>query len=208
MKAKLFGVLAACLLATQPVLAGSFSPGKEGNVVSGSGKTTMLEPIRQVSPGKAVFAIKDLNAVFLDRLPANVKANFSDTDASGKGKAYIVDVTANPTLAKLQLCWRGVGSDWETMACGPISNGRAEVTIDVGKARGQAFALVPVLMDGKTQVTWAAHPENTRVMLDCPKMKHQDMASVFVVQSDGTIVIAGEKDVAQYAKHYATFCQR
>lgn len=210
MKAKyLLGVLAVFAFFTQPVLAGSFSPGKEGSVVSiGSGKKTMLEPIKQVAPGKAVFAVKDLNAVFLNSVPSTVKANFSDTDASGKGKAYIVDVASNPALAKLQLCWRGVGSDWDTLACGPINAGRAEVTIDVGQARGQVFILVPVLMDGKKQIAWAAHPENTRVMLDCPKMKHPDMASAFVVNQAGIIDVASEKEVAHYAKHYATFCQR
>lgn len=208
MKLKLFGALAVLVFFTQPVLA-EFSPGKEKGIVSvGGGAETLLEPIKQVAPGKAVLAVKDVNAVFLNGVPSTVKASFSDTDASGKGKAYVVNVASNKALAKTELCWRGVGSDWGTLACGPINAGRAEVTIDVGQSRGQAFALVPVLMDGKTQVAWAAHPENTRVMLDCPKMKHPDMASVFVVKQDGTIAVAGEKDVAQYQKHYATFCQR
>lgn len=208
MKLKLFSMLVTLFgLFSQPIWAAQFSPGQEGGTVIGGGNKTMLN-ITQVSPGKVVFTVTSLNAVYLDKVPANVKAHFADRDASGKGKAYIVDVASNPALAKLQLCWRGVGSDWGTLACGPINAGRADVTIDVGQARVTAFALVPVLMDGKTQVAWAAHPENTRVMLDCPKMKHPDMASVFVVKQDGTIAVAGEKDVAQYQKHYATFCQR
>lgn len=209
MKAKyLLGVLAVFAFFTQPALA-EFSPGKEGGIVSApGGAKTLLEPIKQAAPGKAVFAVKDLNAVFLNSVPSTVKAHFSDTDASGKGKAYIVDVASNPALAKLQLCWRGVGSDWGTLACGPISKGRAEVTIDVGKARNATFALVPVLMDGKKQIAWAAHPENTRVQLRCPRMPHTDTASVFTVDAAGTIAIANEAAVTAYEKHYGSFCQR
>lgn len=205
MKKYAFILATATLVFTQPALA-QFNPGKEA-AGSGGGPATQLT-IKNTAPGQAILTVTDVNAVYLNDIPKNVKAHFSDKDASGKGTAYVVEVASNPALANTTLCWRGVGSDWGTKTCGPIKDGRAEIAIDVGQARDTAFALVPVLMDGSKQVAWAAHPENSRVQLPCPRMDNTDTASVFSVDGDGAISIADPAAVKAYEPHYATFCQR
>lgn len=174
-----------------------------------AGATTMLT-VTPTGPGKAVLAMKNANAVYLNKVPDDVKAHFSAEDATGNGTAHIVDVANNPALANQQLCWRGVGSDWGgAMACAPFAGGNADVTIDVGAARNTAFALVPIIANpSKSQLAWAAHPENTRVKLQCPGMNKTDTASVFTVDSAGTIAIASQTAVAAYEKSYADSCRR
>lgn len=182
-----------------------FTPGQEAAV--GAAPTTL--DIQQMSAGKATFVTTSINAVYLGSLPEGVRVHYTAADTSDQGlTAYVVSVATNAVLANQQLCWRGVGSDWKTMSCAPMTAGKSEVEIDVGSVRSQVFALVPIIAsaDGKKQIAWAAHPQNSAVMLDCPGLPHQDMASVFSVNADGTIGIATQDEVATYQRHYATFC--
>lgn len=204
-------------LFTQSAMA-QFHPGKEGMFMGG--KATMLDPIRQVAPGVAELTLHNINAVYLNKLPKGIKAHWSGPDATGKGTAYIVDVTANAAaFADTELCWRGVGSDWNHMACGPLHNGQATVTIDTNDpnvappTRNEKFALVPILRKiggNKQQVTWVAHPENTRTVLDCPHMKNPvDAASVFLLDfSTKEIRLTTQPEVDEYKVDYVKFCKR
>jgi hypothetical protein len=207
---KLLAVLAALAMSIIPVVAfAQFNPGNEAAVSSGVGGDTMLE-IQLVAPGKAVFHVASINAVYLNSVPDSVKAHYTAPDASGNGQAYVVDAASNPALASQQLCWRGVGSDWGKMACAPIVNGTADVSISVGKARNKTFALVPIIADqDKRQLAWAAHPENSRVQLKCSGMTSLDTASAFTVDADGIIRKATRNEVSAYeAEQYSKFCQR
>lgn len=186
-----------------------FSPGKEGVGVGGG--DTQLEMITQVAPGKAVLHTVNIYAVFLDSMPipAGVQVHFTEADYSGKGTSRVASTT-NPAL-KLFFCWRGAGGDWEKQACASIVNGNADVTIDVGETRGQIFSLTPVILENPNDrqiVAWGSHPQNTRRLLECPGMKNPDMRSIFVVDPNGRIRVAFDKEATRYQKHYATFCQR
>lgn len=208
---KLFAALAALAMGIIPALAfAQFDPGNEGASSGGVGGATMLT-IKQVAPGKVVFVTVSNNAIYKGAVPGNVKAHYSDKSESGDGGTdYVVDVASNAALANQQLCWRGVGGDWNKMACAPLMKGATEVAISVGSARDKTFALVPIVADNsKRQLAWAAHPENTKVLLACPGMKHPDMASVFRVDADGNIRVATKDEVKAYeVDKYATFCRR
>jgi hypothetical protein len=209
---KLIAALATLAMSIIPTFVfAQFNPGNEAAASSGVGGATMLE-IQQVAPGKAVLVVTTANAVYKGTVPSDVKAHYSDKSESGDGGTdYVVDVASNPALANQQLCWRGVGGDWNVMTCGALSGGTAKVTVDVGAARNTVFALVPIIasQDGKKQLAWAAHPENSKVVLTCPGRKGGDMASLLRVDKDGSILIdTSDKAVASYNKRYADFCKR
>lgn len=181
-----------------------FSPGKE----AAAGGDTTLE-IKQVVPGKATLHFTNIYAVFLNGVPNDVRAHLVEADHSGKGTAYVVNVASNPALSNLLLGLRGTGSDWNTQASAPIVNGSADVTIDVGAARKQVFALVPVLIKdqrARDVVAWGSHPRNTRRLFNCPGLKDPDMLSVFTVDANGIIRIATDAEADRYQKHYVKFC--
>ena len=195
-----------------------FHPGKEGAFMGGTA-TMLTLPIKQLAPGVAELSLHNINAVYLKQPPKGIKAHWSGPDATGKGTAHIVDVVANAAaFADTELCWRGVGSDWNNMACGPIHNGQATVVIDTNDptvappTKNEKFALVPILRKiggNKQQVTWVAHPDNTRTVLDCPHMKNPDAASVFLLgASTKEIRLATQPEVQEYQKDYVKFCKR
>lgn len=189
--------------------AAQFAPGHENTILVNGRRATTVE-ITQISPGKARFEVGPVNAVYLDTLPSGLKAHTNGADESGKGRAYVVSANLEPSLSDKLFCWRGVGLDWETFACAPMQDGLGIVTIDLGTARGKTFALVPIIADSqKNQLAWAAHPENSKTLLDCPNMAHKDMASVFHVDAAGTISIATPQQVVDYsAEIYSGICQR
>lgn len=186
-----------------------FSPGKEA---SGADGDTTLQ-IGQVSPGKAVLITRNIYGVFLNGMPipGGVQPHLTEADHSGKGTSRVVSTT-NPALAKLIFCWRGAGSDWEKQVCATIVNGESEVVIDVGAARGQVFAFIPVLVENeraRTVIAWGSHPANTRKLLACSLDSGnavKDMLSVFSVDANGLIRVATDDEAARYGKHYAKFC--
>lgn len=186
-----------------------FSPGKEA---SGGGGDTMLE-IKQVAPGKATLVVRNIYAVFLDgmSIPDGAQPHLTEADHSGKGTSRVVSTT-NPALSKLLFCWRGAGADWEKQKCAPIVNGGADVTIDVGASRSQAFALIPVLVENersRTVVAWGSHPANTRKLFNCRLDSGnavKDMLSTLTVDANGTIRVVTDEEAGRYGKHYAQFC--
>ena len=224
MKKSQFGFLSSVLVMVLSLFAQSasaersdqFRPGQEHFGVDGRGAT--MGTLRQVSPGKAMLAFEGgLYAVFLNVVPSQItpdQISFSGPDETGKGTAHVVDIARSPYLAAMDFCVKGAGHDWNKESCSPIVGNRAEVLIDVGNIRSQAFALIPVLMDGKREHQWVAHPKNTKVVIGCPGMDHPDMASLFFVNKAGVISIVnemknGEAILKEYAtKRYPKFCRR
>lgn len=184
-----------------------FSPGKEMN---GGGDTTL--EIKQVSPGKATLIVRNIYAVFLDgmSIPDGAQPHLTEADHSGKGTSRVVSTT-NPALSKLLFCWRGAGADWEKQKCAPIVNGGADVTIDVGASRSQAFALIPVLVENERArqvVAWGSHP-TVRKLFDCRLDSGgsvNDMLTVLTVDSRGSISVASGVEAAKYGQYYTKFC--
>ncbi|MGK2848908.1 MAG: hypothetical protein ACSLEX_02460 [Minisyncoccota bacterium] len=200
----LFSILFLCLFSAL-TWAGQFHPDNVHASVGG-GSSSMVE-IVPGTPGQFALILKEIKVVYLNETPPKGVVGLNTADDSGKGVVHVVAVASNYQLyKKTQLCWRGVGSDWETRACAPIEpDGSATVEISTGATTKNAvFALVPVLVLGDKQVGWVAHPENARVQLSCPQMPHQDTASIFV--TDGRIANADE--VTKYAEYYKKFCYR
>lgn len=211
MKQRMIGGLIGFLVFMMFGMFGSawaqFSPGKE---MIGDGDTKL--EIKQVSPGKATLVTRNIYGVFLDgmSIPAGAQPHLTEPDHSGKGTSRVVSTT-NPALSKLLFCWRGVGADWEKQACAPIVNGTSEVTIDVGPARGLAFALIPVLVESgrpRQVVAWGSHPIG-RKLFNCQLDSGntvKDMLTVLTVDAAGAILVATDAQAGLYGQRYIKGC--
>ncbi len=198
------------------ILAGSAHAQFSANPVSGTagdGGATMLS-ITSTGGGTAVINVSEANIVFLGNVPAGLAVQFTGPDESGQGTAQVV-AAKGPFFAGAKYCFSGVGGDWGKMACAPLSDGKAAVTISLGKvpATTQQFALVPLIVGNDGQRLgggWAAHAENAKSMAACPATKGTDMVSVFTIEGGtGVIRLATQEERAAYAANkYPKLCAR
>jgi len=172
-------------------------------IVTGGTETTA--DVQYVSPGVATIEMGPLYGVFLNSVPEGIQTQFSGTDVSGRGVAHVAKWRKTPYDSGALVCWREVGPRWSNPPlCGTVEGATSLATINLGDRRSEVFALVPMVLDANTKshLAWIAHPENTRVQLQCHG--GESMASVFAIDTQGVITIAND---AERARYQATHCR-
>lgn len=164
--------------------------------------------VTPLSPGKASVEMSPVYRVSIDEPLVTTATSLKANDVSGHGTLYMARMGRKAMQENQVVCWTGVNVALPPDTCGTIEGAITTAILDVGTRRNEMLVLYPVVKDqpGGRQLMYAAHPDNTRDQLRCPRSERQNMASFFYVDAEGKVSIATPIQVRAYLEAYAQRC--